>query len=69
MIIFGHISYIVTASNKWRHRLKARTQDFHSCNMGSIPIDATNNHKFNSIIISLVHKTPVLCCFVYVSIV
>ncbi len=49
MIIFGHISSFVTIANTWRHRLKVRTQDFHSCNMGSIPIDATNNHKFNSI--------------------
>ena len=63
MIIFGHISYIIAASNIRRHRLKVRTQDFHSCNMGSIPIDATNNHKFNSII-SLVRVNPVLCYFV-----
>lgn len=26
----------------WRYRLVVRTQDFHSCNRGSIPRSATN---------------------------
>ncbi len=40
---------------EWPHRLTVRTQDFHSCNRGSIPREAAINY--------LRHNLP-LTCFV-----
>ena len=32
---------------KWRIRISASTQDFHSCKRGSTPLCATNNNNEN----------------------
>ena len=35
------ISLILIGATICSHRLKVRTQDFHSCNTGSIPVEST----------------------------